>query len=325
MNDFRTTVSIHPSKSKIDLKTPVFTLGSCFSDVIGFDLDRYKIPVRVNPFGVIYNPSSIHTALGYALRNQSPEDSLYVEDHGIHVNYDFHSELSSVSKAELTSRVASTIDGAHTFLKKTKWLIITYGTAWIYQLTKTGRVVANCHKQPAGEFEKRLMTPDEIVRSFGDLHREVTTRNPNIRIILTVSPVRHIKDTLELNQVSKSILRMACHEITNAFDRVEYFPSFEIMMDDLRDYRFYKSDMIHPSDDAEKYIWQKFGERYFTDETKKWMENFTKLLTALAHKPFHPNSEGHQRFLKETLHKLENLQNTINVDKEIAIVKKQLI
>jgi hypothetical protein len=325
MNDFRTTVSISSSKNKIDLKTSVFTLGSCFSDVIGSDLDRYKIPVRVNPFGVIYNPPSIHNVLGYAIRNQSPDPTLYIESQGIYFNYDLHSEFSSLSKPELTSRIASTIDDAHAFLKKANWLIVTYGTAWVYQLKSTGRIVANCHKQPARDFEKRLMNMEEIVTSFKDFHRSLIPINPDIRIILTVSPVRHIKDTLELNNVSKSTLRLACHTIANSIDRVDYFPSFEIMMDDLRDYRFYKSDMIHPSRDAEEYIWEKFADRYIADDTRKFMNDFDKILAALAHKPFQPHSESHQRFLKETLRNLENLKSTVNVDKEIADIKRQII
>lgn len=325
MKDFRTTVSISPSENKIDLKTPVFTVGSCFSDVIGFQLDQYKMPVRVNPFGVIYNPVSIHNVLGMAIRNQSPGADSFAENQGIHMNFDFHSELSALSKPELSDRIAQILNDAHAFLSDTKCVIITYGTAWVYRLKSSGKIVANCHKMPAKDFEKQLMRVDDIVSSFDQLHRQLTSINPHVHFILTVSPVRHIKDTLSLNNVSKSVLRTATHEIVNTFDRVEYFPSFEIMMDDLRDYRFYKSDMIHPSIDAEKYIWEKFSETYFNSNTRKVMDDFDKILSAINHKPFHPTSAGHQQFLKETLRKLENLKAIIDVEREIEIVRQQIV
>jgi hypothetical protein len=160
--------------------------------------------------------------------------------------------------------------------------------------------------------------------SFDPMYRGLKSINPNINILLTVSPVRHIKDTLELNSVSKSVLRVACHTIAEQYGDVNYFPAYEIMMDDLRDYRFYKADMIHPSHVAEQYIWQKFAEKYFDEELTTFLEKWGEIQSALAHKPFHPISTAHQHFLKEMLKKLEELKGIVNVDEEVALLSKQL-
>src|SRR5690606_20279404 len=184
--------------------------------------------------------------------------------------------------------------------------------------------VANCHKMPSSGFDKRLISAEEIFNSFSSLYTRLQELNPGIRIILTVSPVRHIRDTLPFNQVSKSILRVACHQLAGTFKDVEYFPSYEIMMDDLRDYRFYKPDMIHPTEQAEDYIWEKFIESNLTIEAKKFVFQWKSIQTALQHKPFHVQSRGHQNFLKQTIHKLEQLSDIVNVDEEIAALKAQL-
>jgi hypothetical protein len=213
----------------------------------------------------------------------------------------------------------------HSFLETTSRILITYGTAWSYSRKDTGEAVANCHKLPQGNFQKRLLNSDEVVESFGLLFNRLRNLNPDISIILTLSPVRHLRDTLELNSVSKAVLRVACHHIAEQFESVEYFPAYEMMMDDLRDYRFYKSDMLHPTEDAEDYIWDKFSEKYFTSETKTFLKEWGSVLAALAHRPFHPASEAHQRFLKETLKKLEGLKSSVDVREEIAAVRGRIV
>jgi hypothetical protein len=209
-------------------------------------------------------------------------------------------------------------------VQKADWLIITYGTAWVYELLETKEVVANCHKMPQTLFAKSLMTQKKVLDSFETMYGLLKSFNPNIKIIVTVSPVRHLKDTLELNSVSKSVLRVACHTLTEQYHDVLYFPSYEIMMDDLRDYRFYKSDMIHPTKDAEEYIWEKFVERFFDDSLKSFLKKWGEIRTALAHKPFHPTSSSHQKFLHQTLKKLLELKALVNVDQEVAMLEEQL-
>jgi hypothetical protein len=323
MNSFRTDVRITRSLAPIRLKNPVLTAGSCFADAIGERLHRYKFPTSVNPLGVIYNPISIHKAILYAVANQGPSENSYLQSQGIYLNYDFHSQISALNKNDLLTKLSGTLANTHYFLKNASRLLITYGTAWVYQQKETTEVVANCHKMPAQLFDKRLLSEQEIVASFHTFYNLVRMLNPNIRFILTVSPVRHIKDTLELNSVSKAILRTACHTLSSV-EGVEYFPAYEIMMDDLRDYRFYKSDMLHPNEDAENYIWERFGEKYFDDETKVFMKKWDDILAAIRHRPFHPTSPSHQGFLKDTLRKLEDLKLNVDVDDEIRIVKAQI-
>jgi len=203
--------------------------------------------------------------------------------------------------------------------------MLTYGTAWVYQRKETGETVANCHKLPAAMFTKSLLTEEMIFSSFKTFYEQLKKFNPTIKIIITVSPVRHLKDTLELNNVSKSMLRVACHTISNRFEDVEYFPAFELMMDDLRDYRFYKPDKLHPTTEAEDYIWEKFMERFFSPELKDFVGKWNVILSALRHKPFHPHATLHQQFLLDTLIKLDELKSMVNVEEETALVKQQMI
>jgi hypothetical protein len=210
-------------------------------------------------------------------------------------------------------------------IQQTQWLFITYGTAWVYERNDTQEIVANCHKMPQSLFDKYLMTQKKVLDSFNTMYQDLKSLNPGVNIILTVSPVRHLKDTLELNSVSKAVLRVACHTLTQQYADVYYFPAYEILMDDLRDYRFYKPDMIHPSEAAEEYIWQKFIEQYFDADLKAFLIRWKEIRSALAHKPFHPASSAHQQFIKETIKKLEELKGLVNVDKEMAELKKQLL
>ena len=324
MTSFRTDVSVTPSRHPVQLKSGIVTVGSCFADAIGARLQENKFQVQVNPFGVVYNPHSIHKALRYTIHNEPVAEHHYLQSNDVFLNYDFHSEFSALQRKELVDRLNNTIGSVHYFLKDARWIFITYGTAWVYNRVDTGEVVANCHKMPSNLFRKTLMTEDVIIKSFEALYNEVKSFNSEIKIILTVSPVRHIKDTLELNSVSKSVLRVACYSITQKFDDTEYFPAFEMMMDDLRDYRFYKSDLLHPTEVAEDYIWEKFSERYFDKETRGTMKEWNAIQSAVRHKPFHPASAQHQQFLKDTLKKLERIQTKLNVDAEINEVKQQI-
>ena len=325
MNNFRTDVRVTPSAQKINLTDKVLAIGSCFADAIGERLQKYKFHSLINPFGVIYNPPSIHKTLRYGIHQELPAPHTYTQHHDINFNYDFHSQLSALNKNELTVMINNTIGSAHYFLKDAQWLLITYGTSWVYNRKDTGEIVANCHKIPADSFTKSLLSEKEIVESFREFHQTLLKFNPNVRIILTLSPVRHIKDTLTLNSTSKATLRVACHHIEENFAGVEYFPAYEMMMDDLRDYRFYKSDMLHPTSEAEDYIWEKFGERYFSQDTQKFLKQWKRILMALSHKPFHLNSSAHQQFLTDTIKKLDELKEKVDVTEEITLLRSRLV
>lgn len=324
MKEFRTSLELNPAAVQISLNDRILTQGSCFSDAIGARLSVNKLTTLVNPFGVIYNPESIHKALSYSIFNEPLPGHTFVKNQEIHLNYNFHSEFSSVNKKELLSRLTNTIGSAHYFLKDTRWLILTYGTAWVYTRKDTGEIVANCHKLPSATFSKSLMSTTEVQNSFEIFYQQLKMFNPHVRLILTVSPVRHLKDTLELNSVSKSVLRVACHQIAGRYEDVEYFPAYEIMMDDLRDYRFYSTDMLHPTSDAEDYIWAKFMERYFSAQLRDFVLKWKVILSALRHRPFHPHSSAHQQFLRETLRKLEDIKMVVDVDDEIAAITEQI-
>lgn len=322
---FRTEISLESCPVKINLKDKILTAGSCFSDSVGSQLVKMKFNTFVNPFGVSYNPHSIHKVLRYALHNQVVPENTYLSNQELIANFDFHSSFSKINKTAIEKKIKDVIGASHYFLKDASWIFITYGSALVYERKDTGEIVSNCHKLPAAGFSKSLLSQKKVLESFDEFYKELKAFNPDCKIILTVSPVRHIKDTLQLNSVSKSVIRLACQTISETYSDAYYFPSYEIMLDDLRDYRFYGPDMIHPSTEAEEYIWNKFLECYMDNPTKDFIKQWNPIYTALQHKPFHPSTSSHQSFLKKLLSQLEELRNTVNVDQEIAFVRNQLI
>jgi hypothetical protein len=316
--NFRTELPIAESLHKISLQTPVLTIGSCFAEVIGGRLVENKIPTLSNPFGTIFNPISMAKLLTQAVENQSPDDTLYVEHQGVWFHYDFHSSLWGHSKEELAEQLIQKLQEVRDWLQKTNILVVTFGTAYVYRHLETQAVVANCHKTPAKFFQKELLTTNAIVEAFQHLPMRIP------HTVFTVSPVRHTRDTLPLNAVSKAILRVACHELTENQAHKDYFPAYELLLDDLRDYRFYKSDLIHPSEMAEDYIFEKFAEAYFAPNLRAFMTEWQKIRQALAHRPLQPNTPAHRKFLENLLSKLLSVSTLIDVNKEISQVEKQL-
>lgn len=310
MEEFRTQLTITP-KPSIDHGSGIITAGSCFADNIGEKLSENKFKTLVNPLGVCYNPVSIHKGF----LSNSVDTRLLIESQQSWRHFDFHSKFSHTDKTGLVEMLSQELENVRSF--KADVVILTYGTAWVYRYRE--QIVANCHKRPGAEFQKILLTPEQIIESFSDLHKKI-----NKKIILTLSPVRHIKDTLELNQVSKSVLRVAIHEIQKKFPDVDYFPAYEIMMDDLRDYRFYEADMIHPSKVAIDYIWEKFGERYFSAGTRQLNSQWQKVLQSIRHRAFQPTSKQHTGFLKRTLADLQELKKQLDVSKEIDDIEQRL-
>lgn len=325
MNEFRTVVRTATSSFKVSLNHRILTLGSCFSDAIGGKLEQYKFAVSSNPFGVIYNPISLHSALNTSIQLSTPAEGHFVQNDDVYLHHDLHSSFSDLDRGKLEITIRDVFHRTNDFLKHCPWVFITYGTAWVFTHRESGRIVANCHKQPARMFDKSLLTVSEVVESFDVMQQALKAINPRTKIILTLSPVRHLKDTLTLNSVSKSVLRVACHQICEQFSDVEYFPAYEMMMDDLRDYRFYKQDMIHPTEQAEDYIWNTFTHQYMDADAMDFIDQWRSIYPALSHRPFHPASSGHQIFLRQTLHKLEQLKGVINVDAEIKSIRKQLL
>ncbi|MFN0049140.1 MAG: GSCFA domain-containing protein [Cytophagales bacterium] len=316
--NFRTELQTSPFPFTINHSSKILSIGSCFADMVGDRLAKYKFKVLTNPFGNIFNPISVHKIL--RLKGDLALKS--VENDGIWYNYDLHSEFNALSKLELEEKIKQKEQEVKLFLAgTTTTIIITYGTAWVYVLDESKSIVANCHKQPQNLFFKRLLTVEEIVECFQNLIESIPN-SETINFILTVSPVRHIKDTLELNGVSKAVLRVACHHLASTFENVHYFPAFEMMQDDLRDYRFYKKDMIHPTEVAEDYIWDKFSNSIFDRETLQLLPKIEEVMTALNHKPFQPKSESYQNFIKVLVEKIELLPKNLTFENEIDFLKK---
>jgi lysophospholipase L1-like esterase len=311
MQNFRTTFQIPPSTNKISLNSQTLTVGSCFADVVGNQLRNNKLDVLVNPFGTLFNPLSIFKVISPSYTQA--DERLYVENQKIWLHYDLHSQFISNLKDNLEAQINQTLYAINSLLPTTNHLIITFGTAFIYRLLDPQTYVANCHKMP------------NICKGFAILHKELKEINPDLKIILTVSPVRHTKDGIPENQVSKSILRAACHYLNTDYENVEYFPSYEIMIDDLRDYRFYKPDLIHPNEVAEQYIFEKFAETYFDEELKNFIKEWTSIQTSLNHRPFNEKSENHQVFLKKLLEDLMKISGRVDVREEVNFVRQKIV
>ena len=320
----RTEIEHAPSDWKIEQTNQIMTLGSCFSDHIGQLFLDDKLPCVVNPFGTIYNPVSITTNLCTAIKSENIDNQLFIEKETIWHHFDFHSTFWSTSQKDLWKEIQLTNQHVRETLQKTHILILTWGTSFVYRQKKTQKIVSNCHKIPSSEFEKILLTKEEILASFTLLYTTLKEVNPTLRIILTISPVRHTKDTLTLNSLSKSLLRVVCHELQETYPTVYYFPAFEIMQDDLRDYRFYEEDLIHPNKQAIEYIYTQFRTTYFSENLLKLQADWQKIKASLQHRPFYPGTRSHLLFLENLARKLVKISSQLPVENEINEVKEQI-
>jgi len=321
---FRTPIDPISAANKIDLSQPLLSIGSCFAESIGTKLNDNKFDALVNPYGTIYDPLSITRLLTYSLDNKTPDADTYVLSQGVNKNLELHSSFSGLSQDELTLQIRARLSITCEFLRTAKWLIITFGTAYAYRYKKTSGYIANCQKLPTEKFSKELLTVEYMKDDFVKFLQKLNSFNPSLNIILTVSPVRHLKDGTAENSLSKSLLRVLCHELEAENDTVFYYPAYELMMDDLRDYRFYKNDMIHPSDQAVDYIWEHFTKSLMNSETLLFIKKWGDISNSLNHKAFNPHTAEHQKFLRKTLQELESIQPQIDVDKEITEIKGQI-
>jgi lysophospholipase L1-like esterase len=317
----RTEIKIQSSNFyKLTYQSKILNIGSCFAEMMASKLQKSKFYVLKNPFGTVFNPLSIVKLL----QNQSLANDHFVVRDDLVLHLDLHSSLVGNDRETLTRLYNQLQIKFQEEIQKADLIIITLGTAWVYKYKETGQIIANCHKLPNTAFEKKLISIEEIVTAFELLL--VNSLAAKTKIILTVSPVRHIKDTLELNSVSKAVLRLVCHTLVSRYpERIAYFPAFEYMIDDLRDYRFYDSDMIHPSPVAEEYIFNQFLEQYVTSDVKNIITKINELNQDLAHKPFNKNSDGYQKHLKKILLKINELEKfELDFSLEKSIVMGQI-
>ena len=324
MTSFRTELNIKADPKLMNATSRIITLGSCFAEVMGHKMQHYKLPVLVNPFGTIFNPVSLCKLLQQALNPEEEFTGELVERDGSWYAYDLHSSLTAPTRAALLQNIRESFRQTGDFLVQADVMVLTLGTAVAYVHRESQQVVANCHKIPQHHFQKHLLSIPEMLSAFHNMYAALQQVNPQVRILLTVSPVRHLKETFELNSVSKSSLRVLCHQIVQAIPTTSYFPAYEIMLDDLRDYRFYKADMLHPSAVAEDYIWEKFIQAFFDQEFRNFIPEWDQVQQALQHRPFKPTSEAHQSFLRRTLRRLEQISPKLDLSTEIEQVKSQL-
>jgi hypothetical protein len=322
---FRTELTIAPQERLLPRTARVLTVGSCFADSIGERLQLNKVNTLVNPFGTVFQPLALAQLLRAAAGEEQDWQQHVVEARGRWQSYDFHSTIGAESPVELLQTIQDTVRRVSEFVRTADAVVLTLGTAWAYRLRETGELVSNLHKLPASLFEKELLTADEIVNGLAEVHALLRRVNPNIRIVLTVSPVRHIKDTLPLNAVSKSVLRVACHYLSELLPNVSYFPAYELLTDDLRDYRFYAADMLHPSDVAEDYIWERFARTYFDADFGRFRKEWAAVRQSLGHRPLHPGAPEHRTFLDHTRERLERMNaQGVDVRQELRDVQRQL-
>ena len=305
---FKLTLEAKPSKHSIDYADKLMLIGSCFTENIGAKFKSHLFNVLENPYGILFNPVSVSSALTEIIEVRSYGSKDLFQHNELWHSWHHHSRFSSIDQQAALDKINSSIQGAHHFLKTANRLVITLGSAWLYHLTPeapqgAGQVVANNHKAPADWFFKSLMQPTILLEQLHGLVERLQAFNPNLQISFTISPVRHLREGLIENNRSKAVLIHAVHELMSLCENVDYFPAYEYVIDDLRDYRYYAEDLVHPNFAASGYVWEKLIETYMKPETQSVMKQVAELQLALSHKPFFIGSTEHQKFLQACIRK----------------------
>jgi hypothetical protein len=296
---FRTEIKPESFPFKLSHQNAILSLGSCFSEHVTRKLDKFGFHVSQNPFGTSYNPHSLAQQLEFIInkRSYTLEDLSF--NHGLWHSFDHYTLYSNPKAEECLNKINGALNKAVNTLPKTGVILITLGTAHAWKKIDTGKIVNNCHKIPTDQFERILLKPNEIINSFIPLMQVLAEKLPDLKVVFTVSPVRHFRDGATDNQRSKSILHVAVHEIVDQCKNAFYFPAYELLMDDLRDYRFYNSDLLHPSDQAVNYIWQKFMSATITDDSQVCIEKISGLHKFLSHRVQWPQSDEYQKLIQQ--------------------------
>ncbi len=310
--DFRTEHTPHRLPFSLTHATRILATGSCFATAIGKRLEAGMFRCVVNPFGTVYNPLSIHGQLVDALASHSLHPSHWVPRGTLLLHHAFHSSLAAPDAHAFAARVQEVQSTVRAQLTANSLLMLTYGTAWVFR--KSGDVVANCHKVPASEFARELLSLSQIQESFDELNRTLRQVAPAADVLLTVSPVRHLREGVEENAVSKATLRLACHELSKHYPRVHYFPAYELLLDDLRDYRFYSEDLVHPSAAAEKYIWEKFKTACMDGATLRLLDELDRLRAFLDHRPLDVHDAAYQAKRQKALARMDMIKGELSIN-----------
>lgn len=307
----RTQIQLRQAENQIDYQSQLVLLGSCFAENMGEKLNYYKFPSLQNPFGILFHPKAIEKLIEGSVQGKryTGKDTFFHNERW-HC-FDAHSDLSDVSKEVLLERLNTGLKETHQQIAGSTHIIITLGTAWVYRDTKTNSLVANCHKVPQKSFSKELLPISTLTESLKNIIDLIQSINKSVSVVFTVSPVRHLKDGFVENQRSKAHLITAVAQVLSSkveLGEKHYFPAYEIMMDELRDYRFYEADMVHPSPLAIDYIWEKFKTVWISEKAYRPMEQVEDIQKGLGHKAFDPDSERHRRFLKSLGDKITYLR-----------------
>lgn len=325
--NFFSNININSADREISYDDKILFLGSCFSKNIGERFQQVLFDVNINPFGIIFNPISIFKLLDRAIEKQyyTKDDWIFFNEKWI--NLELHSDLSFFDLDEAISYSNKIIDQTHLYLKKTNFLFLTMGTAWAYKFTERNTLVANCHKIPQAKFEKQLLSVSEITSYSKKIIAKLHKINKHLLIIFTISPVRHLSDGAHNNNISKSVLFLAIKELT-LLEKNQYFPSYEIIMDELRDYRFFGKDLVHPNEFAIDYVWEKIYEKWISTKTKVDIIEVKKIILAANHRPFDIKSNAHQKFIEKTIIKLNSLKSKLSflnfeeLEKKLVLQRK---
>lgn len=316
---FRTIIPIAPFTRRIDHSQQILSLGSCFAENIAARLANAKFHITASPTGILFNPESIAAAIERYASHSCPTMAELQYSNEKWFSFDFHSAFSHSDVSIALESMRQGVKKGAEAIKSADTYIITFGTAIVYRHKESGRVVANCHKQPQSHFTREMLTAEDIVTRYSTL---LNSHLKDKQVIFTISPIRHLSEGLEENSLSKAILRVAIGEITRRYQNAIYFPSFEIVNDELRDYRFYADDMTHPSSLAIDYIWERFMEVAFSPATRSLIDIIKQITTAAAHKPYNPDSEAHRIFCRQQLdriNKLEDKNTAIDFSKEKSL------
>lgn len=305
--EFRLPFTPKPFKDKIKHDQLLFLAGSCFTEQIGSKLSHHKFRIIENPNGILFNPYSISTSINTYIEGKKYHETDLFFANEIWASWDHHTRFSAVDKQNCLQKINASQQSAHDFLKKTDWLILTLGSSFVYENSE-GRIVANCHKIPTDHFNKRMLSVFEIKEIMQTMINALFSFNNKIKVIFTISPVRHLRDGFIENNRSKANLITATHEIVEQNERVHYFPAYELVIDDLRDYRFFAEDMVHPNYAATQYVWEKFNDTCVDESSRAIMKEIALIQSAKSHKPFNPESTQHRKFLNAYSEKVSHLQ-----------------
>jgi hypothetical protein len=314
---FSIDYDIKPLANPLTMSDSVLAIGSCFAENMAQQMLENKLDVVLNPNGIVFNPHSLFTHLQNYVRNKNLTEHDLVFDDGLWHSMQHHGSFSSANKQLVIDTIQSQTQLAHQQLKKANYILITLGSAWAYKHLPSQQIVSNNHKLPAHLFTKELLSVEYLWELFKNTWQMLSAFNPNIKLIVSVSPVRYIRDGLHENNISKSVLHLLLHQLTNTYaDNVFYFPAYELVIDQLRDYRFYKADMVHPNEQAIDFVWEKFKQTCFDKHSINYLNDFQKYHSLINHKPLHTDSASYAKYVLHCKHLREqiNTQYKVNIE-----------